>query len=349
MVKTNNPWLFPPRFTLQLPDFNFMSTSVEPVQPGCLPAYVNPGTYTFSANMTTAGVVVPSLPSSKAQQNNGAQGLPRPPSIQNLVPTINPYLRENLSVFSNGFPGEVPPNAVPGCQRKFVIFDQSGNETKLIYSSFFPTATKPITDSFMRYEEHAAAKMDQINFTVPKLQEVSDENHLSGEESEMHEDTEEINALLYLDDSGYDDGGDDDEVTSTGHSPSLIRSYGMRGQVEEMTEEVADSDCQNKRQKLLDGGYKRSSLANTCSLTKVAGVHRCDDDAKSSYVIGQNREEEMVAIFGNKRLKKDEVCATLKVLESIIPGAKDKDPLLVLDIAIDYLNSLKHEAKNSRC
>ncbi|XP_058007257.1 transcription factor bHLH143 isoform X1 [Hevea brasiliensis] len=357
MVKAN---LFPPHCTWQSPNFNCMSTSVDPVEPVCLPACVNPGSYTFSANMMMPGIAVPCIPGLKTQQSNRAQGLPQSlrPVFQNLLPAVKPYLKENLSVFPYGCAGEVVPNQIPGCRRRFVIFDQSGNETSLIYSSFFPTDVKPtivarkcIGDSYLQDEEHAA-KMDQINQTVLKLQEVSDENHLSGEESEMHEDTEEINALLYLDDDGDNDDYDDDdnssgdEVTSTGHSPIQVRSCQTRVEVEEITEEVAGSDGQSKRQKLLDGVYKRTSLADTASLTKVAGVHGCDDnDDESSYAIGQNQEEERLAFWGSKQLKKDKVRATLKILESIIPGAKDKDPLVVLDVAIDYLKSLKFEAK----
>ncbi|OAY45163.1 transcription factor bHLH143 [Manihot esculenta] len=346
MVKGN---LLPPDYTSQLPIFNCMSTSVEPVQPGCLPAFVNSGLYTFSANTMTSGMGVPYIPGLNTQQSNGAQGFSQRvrPVFQNLLPAVNPYLKEKLSAFG----GEVAPNGIPGCQRRFFIFDQSGNETRLRHSSYFPIDGKPtiaarkrIGDSYLHYEDHAA-KVNQINETV--LKEVSDENHLSGEESEMHEDTEEINALLYSDDDDdYDDNdsGGDDEVISTGHSPIKIRSCETRGQVDEITEEVPSSDAQSKRRKLLDGGYKCTLLADTAGTTKVTGVHVCDDDDESSYAIGQNREEERHAIRGSKQLKKDKVHATLKILESIIPGAKYKDPLVVLDLAINYLESLKFKA-----
>ncbi|XP_048231662.1 transcription factor bHLH143 [Ricinus communis] len=349
MVKANNSWLFPPHETWELSDFNCMSTSLEPVQPGCLPAFVSHGTPT---NMMMPRISVPTYPSLRTQQSIGAQGLPqsKAPPFHQVLPAIDSYPKESLPAFNYGFSGESALNAVPACQRKFVIFDQSGNETKLIYSSFFPTgakptiaASRPTAGSYLRSEEHAA-KLDGINLIMPKLQEVSDENYFSGEESEMHEDTEEIDALLYSDDN--DDDYDDDEVISTGHSPSLIRNYGMQGQVEEITEEVTDSAGQNKRQKLLDGGYKRSSLTDTASSTKVAMAHGYDcDDAESSCAIGQNHKELRLAILGKEQLKKDKIRSTLKILESIIPGVKDKDPLLVLDVAIDYLKSLKLSAK----
>ncbi|OAY39527.1 transcription factor bHLH143 [Manihot esculenta] len=371
MVKANSSWLFPPHCTGQSQNLNCMSTSVEAVQPGYLPACANSGLYTLSANVMMPGVEDPSLPSLNSQQSNGYGELPHslPPFFQNSFPAICPCPKENFPVFPNGFCGEASPNAIPGCQQKFAIFDQSGNETRLIYSAFLtadvkPTvaAIKPVGGSCLRNGENAA-KMDQINQTVLKLPEVSDENNLSGEESEMHEDTEEINALLYSDDEddeytggdeddeyvgggGGDDDDYDDEVTSTGHSPFLISSSGMRGHVEDITEEVAGSDGQNKRQKLLDGGCKRKSLADTASLTELAGVRGyVFDNEESSYAFGQNQVEERLVVWGNKQLKKDKIRATLKILESIIPGAKDKDPLLVLDVAIDYLKSLKFKAK----
>ncbi|KAF4368400.1 hypothetical protein F8388_019117 [Cannabis sativa] len=50
------------------------------------------------------------------------------------------------------------------------------------------------------------------------------------------------------------------------------------------------------------------------------------------------------------RSKKDKILQVLRVLESIIPGVKGKDPLLVIDEAIDYLRiaKLKAETLGSR-
>ncbi|XP_050209352.1 transcription factor bHLH143-like isoform X1 [Mercurialis annua] len=350
MVKTGNSWLSSPRDTGQSPDFSSVRTSTEPLQPGYMLASMSPSSCT---NMMMSGVVDSTIPSLRAHKSHGAQGLPQstPPHFRNSLPAGDPYLKQNASMLSYEFAGNPALNAVPGCQRKFVIFDHSGNETRLIYSSFLASAVKPNVDaikpiggSYLHREEHAA-KIDRINLTVPNWQEVSDENHSSAEESEMHEDTEEINALLYSDDDDYD-GDSDDEVTSTDHSPALITSSEKQEQVEEITEEVADSDGQNKRQKLLSGVYRRSSTENNINSTKVTRVHGYDyDDSESSYAIGYNRDECRFAIIGNNKTKKDKIRATVKFLETIIPGAKDKDPLLVLDVAIGYLKSLKLKAK----
>lgn len=352
MVKAYDSVVSPPRRApWQLPNLDGMSTPLEPALVGCLPACINPGSCMISANMAMPGFSLQGIANLKCRETNEPQGLPQrsPPHFQNLLASTDLYLKENQSVFPHGLGGNSAPNAFPG-SRRFVVFDQSGNDTRLIYSSLYsilpkPTmaATKPIHGGHLHHEGYAA-KLDQIKL---KVNEKMDENQLVGEESEMHEDTEEINALLYSDEDDYsDDNNDDnDEVTSTGHSPALVRgSYVMKEQVEEITDEVASSDGLNKRQKLLDGGYKKASAPGTDSSEKVEGHPGYGSDAESSYAFGKTQEGEMDSICGSKQFKKDKVRATLKILESLIPGAKGKDPLLVLDVAIDYLKSLKLNA-----
>lgn len=108
-------------------------------------------------------------------------------------------------------------------RRKFLVFDQSGNQTRLVYSSsangswpLKPSATTP-------------------NELTPFLgDECVQENN---EGMEMHqEDSEEIDALLYS--SHSDSDSDDDEVISSGHSRSPREEEGP-----------------TKRQKLLEGLY----------------------------------------------------------------------------------------------
>ncbi|KAL3567628.1 hypothetical protein D5086_030279 [Populus alba] len=329
MVKAEGSWLSPPHSTRKLPNFDCMTTSLDPAQLQCLPECMNPGTRMTSANMAMPGLAVSSTPNFMTQQGNEAYGLPQclPSNFQNFLLATNPYVRENLSLFSYGSFGPPVPK---------------------------PTATdaKPIPGYFDHNEY--AARMDQTK--LMKLPEVSDENHFTSEESEMHEDTEEINALLYSDDDYYDENGggsdddgddsDDDEVRSTGHSPILIKSHGTQEQAEKIIEEEGtSSDGPNKRQKLMDGGYKKSSLVDSASSVKVERFHGYDDDMESNYAKRQSQDGEMISILSSKQFRKDKIRATLKILESIIPGAKDKEPLLVLDEAIDYLKSLKLKAK----
>lgn len=49
--------------------------------------------------------------------------------------------------------------------------------------------------------------------------------------------------------------------------------------------------------------------------------------------------------LGKFSSKKDKLRETLKLLESMVPGAEGKHPMLVIDEAIDYLKSLKFKAK----
>jgi hypothetical protein len=52
------------------------------------------------------------------------------------------------------------------------------------------------------------------------------------------------------------------------------------------------------------------------------------------------------SILGKRSFKRDQIRDALRILQSIIPGAEGKDPLLVIDEAIDYLNSMKLKAKS---
>ncbi|KAJ4871728.1 Transcription factor SAC51 [Raphanus sativus] len=103
------------------------------------------------------------------------------------------------------------------------------------------------------------------------------------EESEMHEDTEEINAQL----------------------------------------EEIDGPC--KRQRLLD---------------KVENI---SGSSSSSLVVGSSTKEDTGSGLSNEQSRKDKILTALKILESIVPGAKGNQALLLLDEAIDYLKLLKQE------
>ncbi|KAI4299135.1 hypothetical protein L6164_032623 [Bauhinia variegata] len=164
----------------------------------------------------------------------------------------------------------------------------------------------------------------------------------------MHEDTEEINALLYSDDN--DDGedsidGDDDEVTSTAHSPlATKRTHEMQERFEYMDEEVASSGRTNKRQKLVDGRYKRASSVDSVRSVRRNETFEYTSDAESKYSSGQTysagKTQEGNPVVGDIQLKKDKIRELLKVLENIVPGAKGKQPLLVIDGTIEYLKTL---------
>ncbi|KAJ7946763.1 Transcription factor [Quillaja saponaria] len=235
-------------------------------------------------------------------------------------------------------------------QKKLFIFDYSGNKTRLIYSPSLPlvqnliTAAKKFPQGYNVNEAGQATKMDQNDPSKYSLLEECNENHMANEESEMHEDTEEINALLYSDDE-VEDYNDDDEVMSTGHSPlATVESYVKQEKLDSMTEAVTCSAGKCKRQKLIDGGYNRSSPLYTTNSVQLDEANDCVSDAESKYSsrrnCGARLTQEMDSTVGNARLGKDKISGTLRLLESIIPGVKGKHPLLIIDEAIEYLKSL---------
>lgn len=169
-------------------------------------------------------------------------------------------------------------------------------------------------------------------------------NDESGAESEMHEDTEELNALLYSDDES--DYTEDDEVTSTGHSPSTMTVHDKQNWFETRDEEVASSCGITKKRKLFDGAYDVPSIMDTATSKNPNRSAELEDDAESS--CARNRSSgsrELDSLSSNKKMKKDKIRETVSVLQNIIPGVKGKDEMVVLDEAILYLKSLKVKAK----
>ena len=108
--------------------------------------------------------------------------------------------------------------------------------------------------------------------------------------SEIHEDIEELNALLYSDDE-YGDGdySEDGEEASTGHSPSMMTLYDKQEWFEKSDEEVASLGGPTKKRKLFDGVSDVQPLMNT-TVSAVKTQKCCDyeDDVQSSYVDGKN-------------------------------------------------------------
>ncbi|KAG2703889.1 hypothetical protein I3760_06G158400 [Carya illinoinensis] len=316
---------------------SFMNTDLRLRQQECLPACTNLGNRMSPAPMAQPNFAVPGIPDLKTEQTNGAHGSLQclPLQFQGLLPTPDPYLKTKKSMLSNS-----------GLSAKrFLIFDQCGNQTRLVcFPSPNPnTAAKPIC---CYYGEEQAARVSQIDPSKYILHEASGDNITTFEESEMHEDTEEINALLYSDNDEYGDG-DDDETASTGHSPVVINGrYEKHDHVDYLTDEVAGPDGPNKRQKFLDGGYKRLSPMDTTSSIKLDRSVEYGSDAESGYAFGQNQGEKAGSILGKMCFRRDKICETLRILEHIIPGAEGKDPLFVIDEAIDYLKILKLNAKS---
>ncbi|CAK9174087.1 unnamed protein product [Ilex paraguariensis] len=294
----------------------------------------------------------------QAGESNGAYGLAQDlPQLESRLLTPNPFPSESQSDFPYVLGVKATPNAVAGSnQRRFLIFDQSENQTRYFLSPFSSLSQNPIIVPKTAvhvcdlHEGKQAATAGQISPNEHFIQGKSDENPLFGEGSEMHEDTEEINALLYSEENDEDgdcSDSEDDEVTSTGHSPQAIgrRSDEKREQFEETTEEVASSDGSTKRQRLLGGGYKVSSLVDTASSVKLDRFYKHGDGVKSSCAQSRIYRKRICSLSSYDQSTKGNIRMTLRILESILPGPKSNDPLVIIDEAINYLTCLKHKAK----
>ncbi|KAG6588761.1 Transcription factor basic helix-loop-helix 143, partial [Cucurbita argyrosperma subsp. sororia] len=301
-----------------------------------------PDTYISSARAKFRGSSNPHVGLNSEQKNGLLHSFPS--YLGTVRPHVLPYLVEKHCNSSLGHARmTLPGSNTEFSKKEYIIFDQSANQTSVMYSSGcaqipISISAKNCSHGLNDDEEEAAGDIDFKNYLFHKC---PLNNGLAGEESEMHEDTEEINALLYSDDDNH--YSSDDEVTSTGHSPPLIKELYDK-QTEEMNEEVASSDGPRKRQRLLDGGHNKLSDAPVS--VKVDAFNNYGVDTKSSYTGGDSQGHQMDSVSGNFSSKKAKLRETLKLLESMVPGAEGKHPMSIIDDAIDYLKSLKFKAKS---
>ncbi|KAH6767030.1 hypothetical protein C2S52_018013 [Perilla frutescens var. hirtella] len=298
--------------------------------------------YKCTANLAVPGQYASDLPGLNTGQQDAVGRFPNPlPQYCNT--SGSPYLKDSQCALSRGI-GVVdkPVGASITPHRRFLIFDQSENHTRLFFSPSFPPddqifATKSLVSANGSFEK-AATQPDQHLLTKSTAEEKWDENHLSDGEGDMLEDTDEINALLYSDtDSDDDDDSENDEVTSTGHSPplSLEESNDRDKSLDEVTE-VASCDETRKRQRLLDGKYKKQSLESGERAMKPCSY---EDDVEES----SDRRNKLHDGIDSNKVK---IREALKMLESIIPGLDNRDPLSIIDGAVAYLKSMKTEAES---
>lgn len=261
------------------------------------------------------------LPSVYTGQQDAVGGFSKPlsPFCNVSYPTGNLYPRDSQCALSRGLGvGDKPVGASLAPPRRFLIFDRSENQTRLFFS---PPSFSP-NDQILASKTPPASGIGSFGTVATQVDEIEekwDENHLSDGEGE---DSDEINALLYSD-SDDDDDDENDEVSSTGHSPPFGLQEGYYYDRDKSVDEA------RKRQRLVDGKYKKPSLER-------GGDYACsyEDDVESRCGGGG----------GSK--KKARIREALKMLESIIPGLEEKDPLSIIDGAVAYLKSMKTEAQS---
>ncbi|RDX91705.1 Transcription factor bHLH145, partial [Mucuna pruriens] len=320
-------------------------------------APMNPGVNMVSSNETMPAFAPSMLPHLQLGHSNEPGGwfycLPR--FRQGFTPSPN-FTAEGKTPVDHveGFGGKIAPyGEFSSPQKQFLVIDQTGGQTTIVYSSRFGSPgecraswhSKLHGANYLRGSEPSFRRDLNLNhMTEPSLADKVDDNPGTSIESEMHEDTEEINALLYSDSYGYSsqDDDDDDEVTSTGHSPSTMTTHDNHKTFRGTAEEVVNSAGKTKKRKLLlDGYHDDIQLMDTASSQNLNKSSATGDDAESR--CSSNNSEG--SLSGNKKMKKENIRDVLSILQSIIPGRKDKDPVMLLDDAIRCLKSLKHKAQ----
>ncbi|XP_050375515.1 transcription factor bHLH143-like [Argentina anserina] len=317
-------------------------------------AYRNPGTSMLFTNGTLPVYASSGLPHPQVHRRNEPHGwfYCLPSFQQGFMPATHTVLGEKFSTFSFQNPKvTLAPCVDPDSkQKKLLVSNPSGDQTSLAFNSGIVNPLQCPT-SWYRYQEgryHVngndhACNRDFPNLSGAILTNEFQGNHESGDQSEMHEDTEELNALLYSDNES--DYSEDDEVTSTGHSPSTMTILEKRNWSEARDEEVASSCGITKKRKLFDGGYDVPSVMDTASSKKPNRVADLEDDADSSCACSRSSGSRESDSESSNKMKKDKIRETVSILQDIIPGVKGKDAMVVLDEAILYLKSLKFKAK----
>ncbi|XP_042992158.1 transcription factor bHLH145-like [Carya illinoinensis] len=346
------------QFNWQSPNLNPLGAPLDIGQQNPMSAGIYPGTNMTPMRGTLPVYASSKLPHSWVGQANEPHGwfhcLPR------FRQSFTPALNQSIAVCQGRLPTNpyescreaIPLNAGSGCvQKKFAAVDKLRDQTTLIFSSGIGTPVqcltswgpKPHADSKLNGED-VGINGDFNYFSGPILTDEINENLGTDVQSEMHEDTEELNALLYSDDSS--EYTEDGEVTSTGHSPCTMTAHDKKDWLGGSIEEVASSAGPTKKRKQLDTVYDDApSLMDTASSMNHNRLFECEGDAESSCANGNNAGPgEMGSLSGTKRMKKDRIRETVNILQSIIPGASGKDAIVVLDETIRYLKSLKLRA-----
>ncbi|KAJ7958941.1 Transcription factor [Quillaja saponaria] len=338
------------------PNLHSLGTALDIEKKTCVSAYVN---LMRNGTMPMCGSL--ELPHLQLGQSNEPHGwfycLPR--FRQAFMPAPNATIEEKLPAAPEKTLREDMAPTIGSLypQKQFLVFDQSGDGTTFIFNSGFGSPIQCHTSwspqlndaDILKDGDELFTKRDSNHLRGPNLTDDYDENQGADVQSEMHEDTEEINALLYSDDDDDDFSAEDDEVTSTGHSPSTMAAYDKDGEFfEGNTEEVASCAGKTKKRKLSDGAFDDVQLMDTASSLNPNGSFEYEDDSESRCNSGYKQcsgSGEADYSPGNKKIRKEKIRDALSILQSIIPGGKGKNPVVILDEAIHCLKSLKLKAQ----
>ncbi|KAF1871871.1 hypothetical protein Lal_00020666 [Lupinus albus] len=237
-------------------------------------------------------------------------------------------------------------------QKQFLVIDRTAGQTTVVYNFRFGSHNECLASLHRKLHCANYLNGNEPSFrtylnhmTDPILADKVDENQGTGIDNEMHEDTDEINALLYSDSDVYS-AEDDDEVISTGHSPSTMTTHDNHEAFKKTTEEVASFAGKTKKRKLSDGYHDDIQLMDTANSMNQNKLFAMGNDAESRCSGGKGEGPDVMdSLPGNKKMRKEKIRDVLSILQSMIPGGKEKDPVMLLGDAIHCLKSLKLKAK----
>lgn len=213
-------------------------------------------------------------------------------------------------------------------QKRFLVFDQSGDQTTLL-------VTSDIRKSFETLKQPVCPDMKEEIQRSNKGLFVCQGMH-GNSEPDLKEDTEELNALLYSEDES-DYCSEEDEVTSSDHSPSIVVSA-HEGQETLFLGSYGQS-LNAKKRKTLESSAPFLETSNENMRDAESSCGSCDNDNTGISFLKRSKTS-------SKKIGEEKIFETVSLLRSIVPGEELADPILVIDRAIDYLKSLKMEAKN---
>ncbi|CAN6465764.1 unnamed protein product [Victoria cruziana] len=237
----------------------------------------------------------------------------------------------------------------PSPHKKFVVFDQSGSQRSMFISSFNSLSPPLPQEPFNKTSCSPTCPVAKLN--IPGLANYTSEDTFWGESKvsagdegeEMHEDTEDLEALLCSED-------EDDEVASTGHSPVYVSGHPRK----ERDEELTSSTAQLKRRKLdkveKEEAYEEPIMADTASSYKppksrdstcIGDSESCSARPSQQSMPKKNTNLTAGESFATKRMRRERIRKTVGILRSILPGGARKDATTVLDETIQYLRSLR--------
>ncbi|XP_071716273.1 transcription factor bHLH143-like [Rutidosis leptorrhynchoides] len=269
---------------------------------------------TLSPNLTNGNPPMFTFAAAKPQESRGWF------KVKDMTRVVNSFPKQQY----------LEPRTTHKVQKKFLVFDRSNDCTTMIYTST-PTHYH-LPKPHISFDPKKETSVKEKHEGTPFFNTFVDDGN--NETSEMHEDTEELNALLYSDDDEFD-YSEDDEEESTAHSPNtVIDSKKHEQRNENFLEEVASSNGGLKRRKLETRGYD-VSFEDTAS----SGVNCSGDDSDAGNGFPEMESESLPE-------RKKRVKETISILKELIPGAKSgKDAMMLIDEAISYLKILKVKAK----